>query len=69
MLLHMFFYDFFPREIFALTFMWLGFMAVVMISVGRIVMAIREQMLAERSYRLYLAHRRAAELREMQTNS
>lgn len=54
---------FFHDEFFALLLMWLGFMSVVVISAVRIVTAIREQMLAERSYRLYLASRRAAEAR------
>jgi hypothetical protein len=53
----------FDEEWFALGFMWVALLAVVIGYLTRIALLLREQQMSERMYRLHLARRRAAELR------
>lgn len=49
-----------PGEVYALFVMWLGLVAAVVLSVGRIALLLRRQWLNERALRLQLAMWRAS---------
>ncbi|MBI1797546.1 MAG: hypothetical protein HY076_06240 [Candidatus Eisenbacteria bacterium] len=52
---------FFTDEFFAIALLWLTLVGFVIYFAGRIAMMLREQMLAEREYRVHLVRRRARE--------